>query len=132
MQRIVLFAFLLSIFLACSQSSKHLDCSKFRSGKFLSHSAFDQHTIIERNDTIQLETNDKTGLTMRARIKWISPCVYQLLNPEQNDSTGLFKPMLGGKTMTVRIIIAEKDYCVYEASMEDVSMRMIDTLRLFK
>jgi hypothetical protein len=132
MQGIFYWVFLAIVFLSCSVSSKQSTCNKFRTGKFLSHSAFDQQTIVERNDTMQVETNDVAGLVMRARIRWTSPCEYQLINPEEKDSTGLFKPMVGGKTITGRILKAEDDYCVYEASMEGVSMRMIDTLKVLK
>ncbi len=124
--------FFITISLSCSLTSKQATCDKFRTGKFLSHSAFDQRTIVERNDTMQLETNDVTGLVMRARIKWNGPCEYLLINPEEKDSAGVFKPMFGGKTVTGKIIKAENDYCVYEASMEGVSMRMIDTLKVLK
>lgn len=132
MQKIILLMFLNTLFLSCNPTSKQSACSKFKEGKFLSHSAFDQRTIVERNDTMQLEKNDVTGLVMRARIKWIGSCEYQLINPEEKDSIGSFRPMFGGKTITEKILKAENEYCVYEASMEGVSMKIIDTFRVLK
>jgi hypothetical protein len=98
----------------------------------LSHHAFDQNTIIERSDTIQVEKNDVTGQITKSKIKWVGNCEYQLFDVEQTDSVGNFKPLWNGKVITTKILKAEKDYCVYEAIMEGVSMKMIDTLRILK
>ena len=81
---------------------------------------------------MQVETNDVTGQVIRGKIKWTGACEYQLLNAERSDSAGLFKPMWAGKVITAKILQAESDYCVYEASMEGVSMKIIDALRVMK
>jgi hypothetical protein len=117
----------------CSCKQSKFSCKKFKTGRFISHSADDQYTIIERNDTIQIETNKVTGHVFKSKIKWTSDCENQLSDVEEaKDSLDSLKPIWIGKIVTTKILKVEKDYCVYESSMTGVSMRMIDTLYILK
>jgi len=117
---------------ACSPTSKN-DCKKFHKGSFFSHYGLGQYTIIERDDSTQIETNKITGGVMRAKIKWTNDCEYQLTNFEESkDSSDSLKPTWTGKVFTTKILQVHANYCVYESSLSDVSMRMIDTLRILQ
>ena len=128
----LLFACYILIFVSSCDQTK-INCTKFRTGKFVSHSADEQYTILERNDTTQIETNKITGHIFKSKIKWTSDCEYELTSIEESkDFSDSLNPIWTGKKITTKIIEARKDYCVYESSMAGVSMRMIDTLYFLK
>lgn len=121
---------ILILILSCSQKN---DCGKFRTGKFISHSIDSQQTIIDRNDTTQVETNALTGHIFKSKIKWINDCEYQLSDVEERkDFSDTLTPIWIDKIITTKILKVKYDYCVYESSMPGVSMRMIDTLYISK
>src|SRR5689334_19062119 len=65
--------------LTSCKSNNSTDCSRFRTGRFELHSEADNsNTIIVRNDSIQSETNDRTGETVKTKIKWPGDCEYEL------------------------------------------------------
>ena len=74
-----------------SYTNKKSPCEKFKTGKFilqLDVPPYD-YTIIDRNDSVQVEVNLETNDTVMNSIKWIGPCKYQLKflrsNKERND-----------------------------------------------
>jgi len=118
---------------SCSVSPNKLDCTNFRKGKFVSHIADEQNTIVDRNDTIQIETNQITGHIFKARIKWISDCEYELSNIEESTNfSDTLKPVWQNKIIRTKIVKVENGYCIYETHVDGVSMIMIDSLRIFK
>jgi hypothetical protein len=65
---------------ACSDTGKKLDCTSIRNGSFSVNGSVTGHKyFFSRTDSLQLETNH-TGDTAVVQIRWISPCVYQLLS----------------------------------------------------
>ncbi|SFQ55798.1 hypothetical protein SAMN05444277_1291 [Parafilimonas terrae] len=116
------------LILSC-KSGDNKNCSKFHSGRFISHEALGQRTIIDRLDSIQIETNEQTGHVFKSKIRWINDCEYQLTDFfEKLDSTDSFKPWLPGKVVATKLIGATSKYCIYESKMSDVSMTLRDTL----
>jgi hypothetical protein len=110
-----------------------MDCNKFRTGKFLSHLADDQYTVIERNDTFQIETDKLTGHVLKARIKWISECEYELRNIEETlGATDTLKRVWQDRVVSTKIIEVKNTYCIYESYISGVSMRITDTLHILK
>ena len=66
---------------SCSEpeTNKNLDCSSIKNGKFEYRSQFSATpVIIERSDSIQIETNEGTGLKMKFKVEWLDNCKYQL------------------------------------------------------
>jgi hypothetical protein len=67
----------LAILFGCKHPT---DCSKFKNGTFTYQSSnTDRMIVIERDDTIQFERNLVTGSVAKCRIKWVSPCEYELI-----------------------------------------------------
>jgi hypothetical protein len=118
---------------SCNFSERKLNCNNFRTGKFVSHIADDQYSVLERNDTVQIETNKLTGHMFKSRIKWTSACEYELSNFEESkNSSDSLRSIWQGKIIKTKIIKVGSDYCVYESRMNGVSMTMKDTFRIFK
>jgi hypothetical protein len=133
MYRKLLFIIICINAISCKDSLHQLDCRNFHLGKFITPSSLNQQSVIIRSETTQTEINSKTGGIIRSKINWLGPCIYQLTDAEISlDSSKNFKPFLPRGTMTVKIMKVEKDYCIYEASFTDVSMKMIDTLKIIK
>ena len=88
---------------------------------------------MERNDSVQIETNNETGHIMKARVRWLNDCEFELSNVlESKDSFTSLKPTFIGRVITTKILEANNNYCVYESQMNGVSMRIIDTLFVLK
>lgn len=54
------------------------NCKQFRTGKFYLDDSASGRTIIERNDSVQVEINESLGAKLRLRITWINDCTYTL------------------------------------------------------
>jgi hypothetical protein len=61
------------------QTATNSECAKFKKGKFV-HQSEDDTTIyrIERNDSVQTEFIRNAGEYVHLKIKWTSPCSYEL------------------------------------------------------
>ncbi|WP_299892370.1 hypothetical protein [uncultured Lacinutrix sp.] len=74
--------FSLVTFIGYAQSN---DCSKFKTGTFKFVGSDNQNTIITRNNSIQIEENNETGIKYTGSIKWISDCKYTLTYTEVSN-----------------------------------------------
>ena len=129
-------AIIISIFiLGCNSTNKlHSTCSKYKKGKFKLNSIIDDsYSIITRNDSLQLEVNSKTGATLTARIFWNGPCTYNLhyLN-ESTPSNDSLDNFINAGVLKIQILKATSSYYVFEATMEGVSIKYSDTIRVLK
>lgn len=111
----IIFLILLLIFTpSCSNKQNELDCSNLKNGKFYYKSVISAAgSKIERNDSIQIVINEKSGKKETERIKWLGPCVYEVL-PYSNimdDSTG--DELLSAK---VTILSVSKEYYTFNVS----------------
>jgi hypothetical protein len=86
----------------------------FKNGKFKMHN-YSQNSdyIIERMDSLQLETKVKTGFVMTERVIWNSPCQYDLqelgtTNPHPEIGDSFFR----SHPIHVNIIATSRDYYV--------------------
>ncbi len=79
------------IFLSCSSQPK--DCSKFRTGTFKYKNPDYANYLVTRNDSIQIEADEKNNTKTISSIEWISDCKYILTCKEvvnlSNDIIGL-------------------------------------------
>jgi hypothetical protein len=70
------------LFTSCNTSSSEKgSCSQYRTGKFRYHvkgKNNNNYFVIERNESTQQETNEKTSATSTASVKWINNCTYEL------------------------------------------------------
>ncbi len=102
----------LTIF-SCSAQKK--DCSKFKTGTF-KYPSNDSSFVITRNDSIQIEFNEKTNLKMVGDIEWLSDCQYTLTYIEVNNPKA--KSLVGVK-FTVDITSTSEDSYKYHAYNND-------------
>lgn len=76
--------------------SNNLNCSDLRTGKFeIIDPRFDHHTIIDRDQNYQIETNQKTGSKTKMSIKWVNDCKYIMTYLETDAE--LLKNYIGKK-----------------------------------
>lgn len=132
MTKSVIVIILITFFASCSPQSPQLDCSAFKSGRFSVNMKGDSAvSLIERNDSIQIETNLKTGSISKNKIKWIGPCEYELIYVSQNSqSVDSITSYLQSHTLKVAILKTEKSYCIFESTMEGIKGIYIDTMRI--
>lgn len=123
-----------SIAISCASANKQTDCERFKTGRFELHSKVDNSiSIIERNDTIQTETNTKSGNIVKARIKWRANCEYELTYFAQTkNSSDTIVPFVQSRPLKTTILQTGKDYYVFKATMEGTSVTLIDTLRVIR
>lgn len=128
-------AFLSLFFFACKNAvPEKMDCSQFRTGKFMFH--LDKSSgayIIDRNDSIQTEQNAINGGTTRFKIKWISDCVYNLDYIDQHYTTAdSMADALKTLTLQTRIVATGKDYYVFESNIIGGDKIFRDTIRTYR
>ena len=122
-----LLSFLLS---ACASTQRQSNCNNFKQGRFKLASHFDNsYSIIERHDTMQTETNSKTGQVVTAKITWTNSCEYELQYQTQTrNSNDTINSFLQTRPLKTKIIKASKVYCIFEAHVDNVNLKYIDTL----
>lgn len=70
-----------------SQSSS-AGCSEFKTGEFAYRdSSTNTIWIIKRTTKHQTEKNEKDGIVIKNKIKWLSPCEYQLTQTWTNSKS---------------------------------------------
>ena len=111
-----------------------LTCKNFRSGKFIYNTKIDNvQFMIDRSDSIQIETDLKTGLITKTKIKWISDCEFEMHYVSSQDTTlEKFSPMLGDIPIMVRILKIGDDHYIFEQEIEGAKMRITDTMWIKK
>ena len=113
------------IFLSCSGSD--LDCEKFKIGKFeINDPTQGYETVIERNDSIQVEKNLTDGTESLFFIEWKSRCEYTL---ELISTSGEIPESIVGKKLNVRITSTDEDEYNFEATMDGVDFKLEDTAK---
>ncbi len=131
-------AFLL-LFYSCSSGtdkeenkSKENSCAQFRTGNFLFHlkdKRGDSFFTIKRNDSIQTETDEKTGNYSKLSVKWTDPCTYELKMIEttfpMSDSVQQIRKTNPFKT---EILFFTKDYYIFKSQRFNSNYFMTDTM----
>lgn len=119
---------------SCASTSKQTDCEMFKTGRFELRSTVDNSiSLIDRNDSVQTETNNKTGHVVKARIKWTSSCEYELTYFAQTtNSADTIMPIVQSRPLKTTIQKTSKDFYVFKASMEGTNVTLVDTLKVVK
>lgn len=126
---------LLSVFIgSCAGKKDQPDCSRLKTGRFESRGISGRgELVIERNDSIQVETDSWTGLVARLRINWIGDCEYRLtaldltINGEKMEMPkSLLIPI------TTRITKVTKNYYICSSIEDGNSQATLDTLLILK
>jgi len=70
---------ILLIFLPVLSFAQDLDCTRFKTGKYvLKDEARQMESLIIRNDTIQMEFMDGPDPKAKFKVTWVSECKYDL------------------------------------------------------
>jgi hypothetical protein len=129
MNYLSLFFVVTQILFAC-ESKIEVRCEDFHNGTFQLNSNLNGDiSIIDRNDAIQTEILLKDSSTLEASVKWISPCEYELKFVGQKiRGEDSIVPFLQTNVLHTRILETNKNYCIFEANMQNNSIVFKDTL----
>ena len=105
---------------SCSeQTSDRKGCENVRNGRFMFHYRIEQKDLfqmIERRDSLQLETDKETGYYTKLSIKWTDDCTYEALMVETTfpfpDSIQQIRRTIPFKTQILKVT---KDYYTFES-----------------
>lgn len=107
-------------------------CENFKKGKFTFHpkgvpEGF--YFTIQRTDSTQTESDNKSGHSSKYSIRWSGKCDYELLLLETNypftDSQ-----LIVSKTIPVKttILSSTGDYYVFRTTSDDAAFVLVDTM----
>lgn len=107
----VAFCFFLSL-----NSFSQVDCSKYKTGKFVVKSEEFGNNYIKRTKKYQIETstNPQTGAKTKTkdRVVWLNECTYQLIPIKTKDPDNIIKDNI----LTFEITEAGSDYYIVHVS----------------
>ncbi len=125
---------LMTLILLCCRNLS--DCSKFKIGKFFTFSPVTKNKIIiNRNDTLQVETDTKTGIVIKSKIFWKNPCEYQITAISNNKASQDYVDSFFSITpINVTIIDQGKDFYIFKAKVDSINKHLeySDTVRILK
>ncbi|MBK6266384.1 hypothetical protein JKA74_15170 [Marivirga sp. S37H4] len=93
------------------------DCSNFKTGKFYTDTPTLGRTIIERNDSIQIEKNIEVGYHYVLQIEWEDDCTYKLTLIDNKSTNPKFSPPTPSFVITTRITQVNENSYSTEASL---------------
>jgi hypothetical protein len=126
----VLPVFLTPFILSCNEKP---DCTDYKTGKFYMYSPITKDKIIiERNDTIQVETNANTGEVSKYKINWMNACEYKVTNLNGKTLKDGIDSFFSITPINVSIVSTGKDYYVFHIKVDsaDKHVEYSDTLRI--
>ena len=126
---IIITAFL---FTSCSSSSGKESCNQYRTGKFRYHvkgKNNGNYFVIERDETTQKETNEKTHVTSAASIKWTSNCTYELQYLEGANHLSASSSRLKKSTVIrTEIVKGTDEYYIFRSRSSASAAILLDTM----
>ena len=106
-------------------------CERYKTGRFETHSEINgTRSIIERNDSLQTETNLSTRNITKARIRWISTCEYELSYISSSSDT--IDEYIKARPLKNVILKSKKNFYIAKSMMEGIDFTLIDTVRIIK
>ncbi|MEI9947213.1 MAG: hypothetical protein WDN26_23730 [Chitinophagaceae bacterium] len=124
----IIFIVISCFLFSCGGKKPYVDCRYFWTGKFRLNSKLDTTVyIIERNHSIQMETDSKTGKTIPVKIKWLDDCTFELEAKKEKIDTALAFENLVVKS---EIVSGNKDYYIFESRTPGYDFLYKDTMWL--
>ncbi|MDU0370490.1 hypothetical protein [Hymenobacter endophyticus] len=118
--------------LACKPTISEQTCKSFRVGKFAfrpTGGPAGLSYLIDRNDSIQTETEEQTGYVTTLRVKWVNSCTYQLsylsstkVLPESVQRLRKAVPL------TTEIMAGNERYYIFRSQRTSVEPIFVDTI----
>ena len=130
---LVIWALAVSLF-SCNLDKNEQNCNQFKQGRFVynlrnQNGQIDRKFSIIRNDSIQTETDVKSGEFSKLSIKWTSDCNYEL---KLIETTFIFPESLQKMRKTVplktTILVSTDRYYVFKAKRDNYNFVMTDTI----
>ncbi len=126
------FSFFCILLLSCNTHPKKLDCTKFKTGRFVlrlkSNNKIFAFTLL-RHNSVQTEINELTGDTTKYKIIWIDDCNYELkfLKTTENlpDSSLRLKKSM---TITTSILETKDNYYLFQSKSDKSNYTFEDTI----
>lgn len=121
-------------FLACQSDAKNMDCTKYKSGKFLFYAKQGEinksvNYLVERDGADQKETNLITGEVANFKVKWTGDCEYELQLMKSTDKhLDSMAQYVNDVKMKTTIIEASADYYLFEVKTATSDFVLRDTL----
>lgn len=98
---------ILCVSFLCSCSGQPKSCTKFKTGTFIyNHPDYKGH-IIKRNDSLQIEYNDKDAIKIISYVKWVSDCEFILTYKDIENYSK--KESVIGREISVKILETSDD-----------------------
>jgi len=134
MTKVLLLIFILFYSTACHFQPRQADCSKFRAGEFyLVNKKLGHKYRVLRNDVTQQEIDDKAGTTTTMKIKWITPCEYELaFLSAKGPGSDTMTSMPEARVVRTRITAVGDNYYVFETKAPGIDLIYSDTMRVIK
>lgn len=109
---------LLMAFTPAEEPETRLKCSDFKTGKFkqLDENKNEIPYSMERNDSLQVEYDERSKATTKLRVVWTGECSYYLEYLEGQDNRNAEHE---GQKLMVEIIETKKKMYKYAAWFED-------------
>lgn len=115
-----------SIFFGLNKTPK---CKDFKTGQFvLVDSVRKTEYLIERNDSVQIETDIQRKEISAFKIHWLSDCEYQLNILEGPDKLMNFYK---DKTLNIKILETYTDGYMFEGSISGYNFRYVKTIKIY-
>jgi len=110
--------FFVLVFIALSGCAQKLNCSKLKNGKFYYYSFYARNIInIDRQDTLQIETESATGTILRSKIIWESDCDYKLYIGAMDPVQSSYKDsLISTIPFDCRVVFLSSDFYVCKVS----------------
>lgn len=129
------FTFLTIIFSlvsSCSISKKETDCSVYKTGnfKFIPRDGHGDFVFqISRTNSLQIETDPKSGKYSKLSIRWTDSCIYEVLVLQStfrySDTIEKIRRTIPMKT---EILSGTKEYYVFKSTREKSNVVLTDTM----
>ena len=126
---ILMYAVIAITFIDSCSFSNGNKCNQFRKGEFVYKYRGEQGNFdifINRNDSIQIESNSQTGSIIKATIRWTDECTYELRLLEstypQRDSIKQSSPLKN------EILSSTKEFYIFKAKQDNSDFVLIDTM----
>lgn len=112
-------------------SGTNKDCQKHKDGNFIYRTKTNEGEVIfniTRKNSIQLETDRKTGYYSKYKVNWVSDCAYELLLEESTFPIIDNRLNLNKKApLRVEFLSNTDDFYIFKAYRKDSSV-LIDTI----
>jgi hypothetical protein len=128
-----IFLILTIVIASCKNSS---ECLRFKNGTFYTISPVTKNKIIiERNDSLQIETDVKSNIELKSKIVWKDACEYEILAMSDNKTNiNGIDSFFSITPIRVKIIDTGKDFYVFKARVDSINkyLEYSDTIHILK